>query len=875
MPRRTVAGWLSLPPWRRAPVRLLRSPALFSAVAVVTAILVLAVASRPLFVASSAAAAHERAITEGCPFLTGLRIERDVAISNAGQPTLSSASAALARRIEAIPETAPPIVTVVGGGATIGTSESSSDSHVQLVSRDGFLQHIEILGRGNPAGIWLPDSLDLPPDDHVVMTIAGVSTVVPVAGIFRDLARQRDEHWCSMSRYFAPFQAYQPPPVVLLGRERLVDLLRDGGVRSTRAWWEYGPKVGGWDLAEARAAIPSLERVARASNDKADGLAREIGRGSASVDVVGSLGQATRAGTTVDAAAGPVALGTAGVALLMLLGAVRLWVDRRARELRSLSLRGAGPGALAAKGLAEIITPVLVGAVAGLVATLGIVERLGPGPVARVDQVSAARAAAVAVAVAVAAMFALLLGLARRVASGRTGGEERQLLWEPVALAVAGAALYELKKRRSSVIDGTDIDALLVIFPTLLVAGMSGLVARVLLARRALTAAGRHVPSAAWLALRRLSWNRRRALPVATAAAVSIGIVIFAGGLSSSLAATSRAKTLLPHGAEQVAQLDDEAGSDDVGSFPSATLVGRTTEAGVIVRGRPSVDVLAVDPATFARGAFWDRSFAGDSLSRLLDHLEPPSMDGPMPVILAAGDAVPDRLVLTLPAEDGEVDVEATVVDRVRAFPGLGYRGSSRPLVVVSTEVLGSTGAETTPELWVRDPSASLEADLRRRGVEALSVVRPTSGSGLLVVDANEWAIDYVWAIGACAGFVMLAGTGLYLGANGARRRVSDVMARQLGVPSRTRLLATALELGALLGGGVIIGAPFGRLALELVSGQLDPLPHTAPAAILRVDGSAIYACLLIAAAASLLVAGVSQRRTALASLPRILRDAG
>ena len=76
----------------------------------------------------------------------------------------------------------------------------------------------------------------------------------------------------------------------------------------------------------------------------------------------------------------PIALGGSILALLLVGAAGSYWADRRSREVRLLSSRGVGPGALALKAVLELALPAIVGTVLGWLTARWLVALLGPSP---------------------------------------------------------------------------------------------------------------------------------------------------------------------------------------------------------------------------------------------------------------------------------------------------------------------------------------------------------------------------------------------------------------------------------------------------------------------------------------------------------------
>ncbi|HEY8546344.1 MAG TPA: hypothetical protein VIL36_14890, partial [Acidimicrobiales bacterium] len=491
---------LWLPPWRRAPLRAWRTPSLFLGVAVAAFVLGVAGASRPMFVASTARASLTRDVEVGCRFDVGFRAERSVAVTppdsgiTAGLP-IGPVTQALDAELADVPGIDPLVLSVIGGQAQVfpgggdgAIAAAGGDAEeVQLIGRTGFLDHIDVVERGDGPGIWLADvsaeRLGVGPGDEVtVRPSAAEPRVVPVAGVYRDLRAGRDRHWCSMRWYFEPRSAggSAPAVVALFDPDELRGLLAAAGVHSAEAWWEYPPDPESWDLPTADAATRELARIVDRANNRITGLGAALGYGPSSADIPRSVRKAERTAASVESVAGPVALGTIGVAVVMLLAAARSWLTRRAQEVTVLSLRGAGPLTLALKATAELLPALVVGTGLGVASAVAVVRAIGPHP--RVGDEAVADGLLVVGAALVVALVALTVVVAagvRRVGVGAGGAAPRRSLppWEPAVLALAAAALYELRTR-DTVVDETHVDGLLLLFPLLLLAGGAGSVAR-------------------------------------------------------------------------------------------------------------------------------------------------------------------------------------------------------------------------------------------------------------------------------------------------------------------------------------------------------------------------------------------------------------
>src|SRR5438093_1500741 len=263
-----------------------------------------------------------------------------------------------------------------------------------------------------------------------------------------------------------------------------------------------------------------------------------------------------QADATVDALRSPVwTISLAGrlVALLVIAGSGVYWVHRRRTEAALLAARGVGPVATAGKALLETIPVAIVASVAGWAAGIWLVRTLGPSDLFDPGSTGAAlRQVAWTTALGVLFM-ALVVGFtARRETEPGDARGRRSLAgapWDVAVLLLAAASLYEILNRQTSAVGGLGssspqkVDVLVLLFPILFVAGAAGLAARLL--RRILPelrTTGRSWSPAAYLAARRLAGAPRIVLALLTATAIAIGILSYAGALTSSVSATSDAK---------------------------------------------------------------------------------------------------------------------------------------------------------------------------------------------------------------------------------------------------------------------------------------------------------------------------------------------
>ncbi|MDQ1398727.1 MAG: putative transport system permease protein [Acidimicrobiaceae bacterium] len=881
-------------PWLRAPLLAFRSPALFVGVGVAGVVLGLAAGSRPVFVSSAASGALRQDLAKGCPYDVGLRVVRQAAVPAVGASPpiapapgaasaidLGAAESTLVGAVRGTPHLGTEVTTVFGGNAEASIAGNTEPpQQIALVARRGAAQHIHILSAVASPGIWLPDTTAarLHAVAGSLLDLRVGAAVVPIAvhGIFRDLLLERDQFWCSLQPQIEVFGNATTPPVAVLDQPQLMEVLQQTEKSSVTAWWEFPPDARNWTMSAARAVQAHLGSVAASSQDPNSRLAKAVGVGLAHLDLPASIQHAQETEAAVASAVGPVSLASVAVAVLVIIAASGTWLERRRVELRVLAIRGASPGALAAKAMLELSVPTLAGAAAGLAVAVTTVRWFGPSAMAEPRAVLVASVSALVAALLGLAVGAVVVATRVRnlnVRSGVLGEKERLPLWELIVLALAAAAYYELRTRGGAVVSSGPVqrvDGLVLLFPVLMLAGTAGLIARVALSRRLLSVAARHLPTSGWLAARRLEAGRWRAAPMVTATAVSIGIVMFGASLAASLRATVGAKTTLAPGAAQVFNLQVPVPVPPADPAAAHSTLVTVTAEGATTAGHPASVVLGVEPATFARAAFWESSFAGASLPNLLRRLSDHPDTGPVPVI-AVGRSLPDRLTIALPGDKGTLFLPARVVGRANAFPG---QQTSRDLLVVNRAALTRIGVTEAPQIWVNSTDLGLTGRLKHAGVPIFAASRASDVAAGSALEPQLWALDYLQVIGLAAGAVTLCGVGLYFAANARRRRLGTALALRLGVKARTAHQATLAEVAALLTGGLVVGVGLAWLAVALVFSRLDPLPNSPPSPLFRFDAITAVWCVAGAAVSGIVLTAIVERSSSARPLPELLRDA-
>jgi putative ABC transport system permease protein len=287
------------------------------------------------------------------------------------------------------------------------------------------------------------------------------------------------------------------------------------------------------------------------------------------------------------------------------------------------------------------------------------------------------------------------------------------------------------------------------------------------------------------------------------------------------------------------------------------------------------VDLLGVDPRTFADAAFWDGSFASASLSNLLDGLSTRPR-GRIP-------AVAVRIGLGAQAEIGIASYRLPIelVGTAQGFPGMV---GMRPLIVVPSDLLRqslerqgtSIGAVLgTEELWARGGAGNVLAGLRRAGLPAESIQVAERVAATPAFLALSWTFGFLEALGVLAGSIVLAGLLLYLQARQRDREVSYALARRMGLDRRAHRQAVAIEIAVMLLTSFVVATVLGIGASWLVHGRLDLLPSLPPAPLLRIPASLFLVALGVVALLGVVGAWEVQRHADRANVGELMRAAG
>jgi putative ABC transport system permease protein len=886
-----------------------RSPAVLLAVLAAGLILAAAAAATPLFLSSAANAALARQMEERCPPTYGLQVRASGALGGpvsleeaerapalggatawpAGRDLLAIRERTVRQASERMPGLGQPVLAM--SGPLLQLTGATPDRQIggRLLYRDGFEGQIRKLDSApGVTGVWLPSEaaaqLGARPGDRVALSLTGRSAPARVAGTYQELHRlPPTPYWCALGEAIYPpgYAEDPPPPLVLADRATFTALSHRLQEPRLEFAWDV-ELAGGVSLAEAKetaAGYPAARQAVVADgggmvSPEQAGAYNSPGVARASSQLPFLIQRSEAIVAAVGGAIGPVAIAGTVVALLLVAAAGSYWVDRRRVEVALLAARGVGPLAIAAKAMLEMLVWLALGSVAGWLAAIALVRLLGPSELLDLSAVPAALARAGIAMVAGLALLGLVAalraaGMTERGIGARPGVLAR-VPWELAVLALAGLAYQRLASERPPVATGTEpprIDLLLLAFPMLFLVGAVGLAVRLLglpVVRR-LRTAGSSWPHAAYLAARRVAHGARLALLLVAASALSIGVMVYAATLTLSVRATLDAKARTFVGSD--VSVEGFSRGAVIPADLDATVVQRYEE--VLVDGSP-VMMLAIDPATFARGAFWDRSLADRPLDRIVADLAPGPAGQAVPVVVV-GRTLPDRFAfdLFLGTQGRSVRFQARVTERARAFPGM----RANPLVVVDRRALAGLDPASETLLWAQGEREQVLTALDHADVRVVGVV--TEARDVLDVTsflATSWTFGFLQALGVLTGLICAGGLLLYLETRQRSRRAAYALSRRMGLSRAAHLGSLLAEVGGTLLGGFAIGAGLSFLAARMVYLRLDALPTVPPVPLLRTPVLALAGTAAAVLAVTWLAAWMAQRSADRTNLAEVLR---
>lgn len=875
---------LTTRPWLTAPAALIRRPAM-ALVAVLGGLLVGMVAATPLLFADTVGAgAVQRQWDRACP------ADVEPHVEGAGMRALFGADdALLARVVGGLAAFGPVDVVAESGAMTFRNGERHAVGG--LLWRDKAIDHLDVLSSTDHGELWISDtaaaSLGVSAGDSIaldtstsqqsaggVVVVGGgpLPTTAVIRGVFRDMTKAPlDDYWCGAAKQMRAgtvFTDAVPPPKAIIdpSASSFVNALRSaGGLNPARVNLPFA--VAPRTLPDAQAQLRAIPDLAAAIDATIAERATAVGLPSSmftKVALTDNMDRLTARSAAVKHAVGvavrPLSLLALASALAVVAALGSMWVRVKRNDVVALSSMGIGPGWLGVKAALECLPWLAAGAVGG--AALARVSLAAYAPATDLEAGTWWRAMAVALAAAVVAM--VLVG----VTAGVTGRSVLRavprrvpalLTWFPLEAVLAVLAVVSYRSfRHGSLVqvrgeENVVGDAALT-FPLLCFAAVAVLLARLwFVAMRRTGGQIRFVP--AGLALRRLQHGRRLGAVLVALGALAVSVALYGAGLVASLDYTGHAKSRVYVGSDVRAEVRTPLGTPLAG-MTQTFFVRDASFAGV------NVEVVAVDPGSFAAGAFWDESFSDRPLGDLLDLLAASPTTA-----IAVGD-VPAAGTVT--NRRGKGSFELTTVIPAAVFPGVKH---GKPLVVVSQATLAGSGMNGQNVVLARGQREQVLAQLAAAGTEPFLAISADN-----VIDVSEllfasWTFVFVRALGVFVGLLVIVALLLQLVARQRQQALGFGVLRRFGLSSARHRLALALELLALAAAMCVVGVAGALLVSRLVVPRLDPMKVIPPPPLVVVPSAAIFLLMVAMASSAALGSTVAQATGERMNLAEALRD--
>lgn len=788
---------------------------------------------------------------------------------------------------------------------------------------DDFGAHLKVRQGPSGKGLWIPESFAtelgivvgdeidvtttmLAPPERIDIPIDPAAAPLPlrVAAVYSDLgAGALEPQWCTLQGLFgyragAAESFPDLKPVVFTDLDTMVAV-------ATNSPMNLGNEYVDIALVRERPAAPEAHVMAARVADLRARIDRFYGDGAVGIRpiIITSVGHSidraelvydTLRNTTAPATGAAVLIG-----LVVVLAAAGYWVQRREREVRLLAAHGASPGALAVKAALEALLALTAGAAAALAAAWALVRAFGPNPLL------SAEAVPWAVGLAVAAWLAVLLvtaaGVGVRVRSVADAMPHRRwsigrLPWE-LLLVIAAAAAWWLLDDSASVDRPATLGSVAHVPLRLLIAPVLGFLAVVMLGARlgarlvrgwavrrpgagpgpassgperagdADIALGprerserrqrRRFKPGVFLAMRRIARPVAASALLASVTAVPVALTGFEATVTSSIRLTLEAKSAVVLGSNTVASLDRPIG------VPPA-LADRATAVlwlGKVIVDGFQTDVVGIDPATFARGAFWNSQLPGPGLADLVSGVHA----GPDPTGVSYG---------VLPAGMHEVKAygERMFTVSVSTVPLLPGSQGGYPVLLVHRDALGPAAKYAVPQLWIRGDPETAVAELDRAGAPVKRLAQTSGSFADSLFEPVTFTFQYLIAVNVFAGLVVAAGLLLYVEARTPVYRRGYVLLRRLGLRRRAHLAALLLETGLPMAVGLLFGLLLAAVATWTGRGDLDLAAGSPPGPLIAVPGGVLVAVLTAVTVVALASGAFAQFRTVRAKPGEVLR---
>lgn len=822
-----------------------------AAVAAAASLLTVGLAGGPLYVSSAASEAVQVGLAQTCATDAGLALSLPFFLD----PAIPRA---LDERAARVSDVEPPIHTVFGRYSyhVKGGDDDLTDNLV-LLARDGQLDELGRDGLTVESGeVLAPESTEahagVTTGRVLLVDVPGPSEREPlslvVAGRYPDVPyRPEPSYWCGLRDLFRPNNFGDlPPPVMIVVPETFEAFPDDEFARG----WELRPQREGMTRHSAKDLLADYAEIVAWYDPQAQDAFRErrergdvpFARLPAPADpaLVRIVAQAETVADVVGRTMAPIRLAGSSAAAILLTGAGVLVARERRRELRLRVLRGDGPWRLALRAGAGQLAPILAGTGVGATLAFGAVRLLGPTPELEPGPVRSAIAASCIGALAATALVgAVIAVVATRAVDAPVRRRHRPIPWEVAIVVLAVLSYLRLDKVGGVRLVGAEAkggDLLAQAFPLLALAAPLALCVRPLhWAVRQSRRRGAGLPTPLLVGIRRIAADAATGVAITLATALAIGVFVVATSMTDS------ARQLLQDKAHTYLGGDEVVTVAEIGELPrglTGTVVGRLAARSDGL----AVDVIGVDPATFADTVRYRADGADAPLDQLLGAIADPASDATLPAIIIGGELGSTTLV-TYDREELLVHPVASA----RWFPG---QHAGATYVVVDRDAFVATGLALAEEVWLRDPPPDADARLTAAGFTPRGSLRSSDVFDVISFLAVQWSYSALRAFGVVVGAVIVLAQLLVLDARRRSRQAAFVLTRPMGATAVGEGLAVLTELAVPFLAGLLLATPLSVAVLRIAVPRFDTLRQLPPPARTVLDPRLVVGALGIGALA-------------------------
>lgn len=833
----------------------------------------------------------QRLVEEITPAEAGVVVITNAVFSE--EPTVTAART-VTDRMASIDGIDPAVVTLWTLRASGEVGRSAEDAvnpgvPLRVMARDGAVDALSFVDRdpaieggayiseylADRAGVGVGDliSYDAPlgteaPDTDSVPT-GGPRAIWPIAGVYETLWSEDgslpDDYWSQvppalLPRYLSPFNApsfslvildpatlastrlpgfmqWEAPAVVL---PTTIAVLRSqvGSYRSLEVDLGTSPAIAPTleDLAAIRPPAPTVESL----------LDEQLATAEVAIDALEQPLASTR---VIGVVIGLSVMVAAGVFL----------VHRGRTEYRLLAGEGDRWPRFSLRTAAQLVAPVVVGALSGVSAGVGIALLVGPADSMRFDVIDVGDVALVALAGILLTSLTTGLLAQRTLDTGRIGHTGYGAAIGTVALSIVAFAFLWIQVARMPARGETGLDLAVVAMPLV---GLVTAVTLVIVVMRVVVSRARFIgsrlPTLPFLAWRRATSNDLGSLLIVGALAVGIGLVALSTMLVGSLERTTDVKLSTRLGGETRAELVGLPDDD-------AVLPGRSTiiayDPGRISPDNRPARLIAIDTTTYADAVSWPSEFGSNALA-VVELLESAPSDG-LAVVMV--DAIPAPVTGTIGTQRLPYRVVGTVASAPLAYEfGTTFLVSAQRLeayarqrlanqldVEVDDEMVASrfqsplVGYRKT--LVSQESGPAVETWLDENGLATRSIESRFDLENGIDIVAAATAFDYMRILGWVAAASAIAALLLHRASVRSERAVASVMARRMGLSRSRAALVSAIEVIVLTSIALITALAIAPAITWRLLPRFDPAPGLPPPAIVAVDPLVLVGSLFLA----------------------------